>query len=127
MAWAMVAGAAITVIGGAIAGKGAKKEEKKKRKHELFMQQEEHRLGLEKSLFERQADEHYVQKERKTRQRGLDEFRKFSTVGEFAPNYTDTSQRVEVPVLPAVSTQQGTNVPVVAAPVAPTPPIIPGG
>lgn len=110
MTWFAVAGAAVTVIGGAMSDKKAGKDAKAGRAQDQFMQQEEHRLGRQDTIFNKQVDEHYIQKERAQRQRGLDEFRKFSTVGSFAPEYQDTSTRVAVPVLPGISSQPGGNI-----------------
>jgi hypothetical protein len=110
MLWVGVAGAAATVIGGAMSDKSAKKAGKEDRAQTAFMQQEEARLGRQDAIFNRQVDEHYVQKERAQRQRGLDEFRKFSTMGQFAPEIQDTGTRVAVPVLPGISSQPGGNI-----------------
>ena len=126
MSWIAVAGAAVTVIGGAMSDRSAKKGAAKDREEKRFLTQEESRLNREEMIFERELDEHYKQRERASRQRGLDEFRKFNTLQQFAPEYQDTGQRVVVPNAPQVSTQQGTNItPTVSAP-APTP-VIPQG
>lgn len=110
MSWAMVAGAAITVVGGVMSDKSNKKAGKEDRAQNAFMQQEESRLGRQDTIFNKQVEEHYIQKERAQRQRGLDEFRKFSTLQQFAPEYQDTSTRVGVPVLPMISSQPGGNI-----------------
>lgn len=110
MTWFAVAGAAVTVVGGALSDRKAGKDADKNRAQSDFQQQEQSRLGRQDTIFNKQVDEHYIQKERAQRQRGLDEFRKFSTVGQFAPEYQDTSQRVAVPVLPGIASQPGHNI-----------------
>lgn len=110
MTWFAVAGAAVSVIGGAMSDRSAKKNAAKEREEKRFAQQEDSRLGRQDMIFERQVDEHYRQKERAQRQRGLDEFRKFSTLQQFAPEYQDTGKRVAVPVLPAIANDPGQNI-----------------
>lgn len=110
MSWIAVAGAAVTVIGGAMSDKSGRKATKGQQAADRFMQQEESRLGRQDTIFNKQVEEHYIQKERAQRQRGLDEFRKFSTLQQFAPEYQDTGTRVGVPVLPMISSDPGGNV-----------------
>lgn len=110
MTWLAVGGAAVTVIGGALSDKSANKASKRQLAQDRFLQQEESRLGRQDTIFNKQVEEHYTQKERARRQRGLDEFRKFSTVQDFAPEYQDTSQRVAIPVLPGISSEPGGNI-----------------
>ena len=91
MTWFAVAGAAVTVVGGALSDKSANKAAKDAKASDRWSQQEEARLGRQDKIFNAQVDDHYKQKERAGRQRGLDQFRKFSTVSQFAPEYQDTS------------------------------------
>lgn len=103
MSWIAVAGAAVTVIGGAMSDKSAKKQSAKDREEGRLGMHEEHRLGMQRAVFDEQLEYHKIQKERAQRQRGLDEFRKFSTLQQFAPEYQDTAERVVVPQAPVVS------------------------
>lgn len=126
MLWVGVAGAAATVIGGAMSDKSARKGAKDASARSDFQQQEDARLGRQDAIFNKQVEDHYTQKERAQRQRGLDEFRKFSTMGQFAPEIQDTGTRVAVPVLPGISAQPGGNIGVSSTPL-PNMPTIPVG
>jgi hypothetical protein len=121
MTWVAVGAAAVTVVGGALSDKNANKKGKQDTANSRWMQQEESRLGRQDTIFNAQVDDHYKQKERAGRQRGLDQFRKFSTVAQFAPEYQDTSQRIDVPVLPAISAEPGGNVGVAVQSTLPNP------
>lgn len=120
MSWGMVAGAAITVIGGAMSENSQKKADKQQNKWNREAQILEHQQNLELEMFKSDLDYRDKQRERAGRQRGLDEFRKFSTIQQFAPEYEDTSKRIEVPevVLP------GTQTPTAVKPVTTTPKIV---
>ena len=80
MSWVAIGAAAVTVVGGALSDKNANKANKQGTANDKWMQQEGSRLGRQDTIFNAQVDDHYKQKERASRQRGLDQFRKFSTV-----------------------------------------------
>src|SRR5690606_18409688 len=61
----------------------------------------ENQYAKEQSKFDAELQDYYTQKNRASRQRGLDEFRKFNTLQDFAPGYVDTSQRIAVPNMPS--------------------------
>lgn len=90
-------GAAIGVAGSVISGVAASKQAKKDRKNKVTDTKEGAALERENMAFAASLDDYYSQKKRAGMQRGLDEFRKFSTLGNFAPGYQDTSQRIVVP------------------------------
>ena len=48
------------------------------------------------SQFEREQDDYYTQLGKQRRERGLDQFRQFSSLAQFAPNYTGDN-RVQLP------------------------------
>jgi hypothetical protein len=104
MSWAICVGAAVSVVGGYMSQKSGEKSEDKKSKLSIKQMGLQHQYNEEESAFNAAQDYYYKQKERGTRQRGLDEFRKFSTTADFAPNYQDTGTRVEVPDKPQVDT-----------------------
>lgn len=57
------------------------------------------------SQFEREQDDYYNQLNRQRKQRGLDTFRQFSTLNQFAPNYTPAAQQeIVVPDKPNIAT-----------------------
>lgn len=87
--------AAVAIVGGVIAGKGQEKKDKSDKAHAEAMTKEESALSAQRTGYERALEDYYSQKQRARTQRGLDQFRQFSTVGEFSPNYsTDSEQRV---------------------------------
>lgn len=90
------AAAAVTVVGGAIAGRGAQKEKEGDQRHDKEMTRESARWNAELSSFERQQEDYYQQMNRRRKQRGLDNFRQFSRVSNFAPQYQQSSGVVEV-------------------------------
>lgn len=88
--------AAVTVVGGAVAGKAAEKKDKGDKAHQAAMTEEESKLSAQRTGYESALEEFYTQRERQRKQRGLDQFRQFSTMGEFAPNYNiDTEARID--------------------------------
>lgn len=92
---AEVWGAAAIVVGGVIAGKAAEKKDKSDKKFQEAMTKEESSLAAQRSGYERALEDYYSQKQRARTQRGLDQFRQFSTMGEVSPYYnTDSEQRI---------------------------------
>lgn len=96
--------AAVTVVGGAVAGYGAQKkaeaERKANREDNKEMTEREAKLSAQASGYERALEDYYTQKSRFDQQRGLDQYRKFSTMGQFAPGIDDTGGRVVMPEAP---------------------------
>lgn len=98
--WAM---AAVTVVGGVMAGKAAEKKSKADQKFQEGMTKEESKLAAQRSGYDMALEDFYNQKNRFEKQRGLDQFRQFSTMGTFAPGAQDTSGRIAAPVMPKYS------------------------
>jgi hypothetical protein len=92
--------AVVTVGGGVIAGMGAEKKDKQDKAHQEAMTKEESRLAAQREGYSAALENFYTQKDRYERQRGLDQFRQFSTVGSFMPGYTDDAARVASPTAP---------------------------
>jgi hypothetical protein len=107
-------GAALIVGGGIIAGIGAEKKDKSDKKFSQQMTKEEAQLNAQQTGYEAALEDFYKQKDRYETQRGLDQFRQFSTMGQFAPGVDDQGGRVAAPVTPQYNTfaptqpQQGT-------------------
>lgn len=101
MSWFAVGGAATSIIGGVLSDKKEKKQRKEDKAFSAEQARLENQYAKEQSKFDADLQYHYNQKARAGRQRGLDEFRKFSTLKDFAPGYTDTSQRIQVPTAPS--------------------------
>ena len=100
-------GAAIAVGGAVVSGMAAEKKAKADRKaaneDRKAMTKEDAQYGAVLSQFEREQEDYYSQLNRQRKQRGLDQFRQFSTVQSFAPNYVDNN-RVVLPNRPDVNT-----------------------
>ena len=101
MAEAWVAAATITAGGALIGGIAKSKAEKDAQKRALkdakAVNKDEAKWSSLVSAFEKEQDYRYEQMNRQNKQRGLDEFRKFNTVNQFAPAYTQTYQGIQVP------------------------------
>ena len=99
--------ATVTVGGSAISGVAAqeKAEEDRKNANEdrKAATREEALYGGVMSQFERELDDYYNQLNRQRKQRGLDTFKQFSTLNQFAPNYTPAAQQeIVVPDKPDI-------------------------
>lgn len=97
--------AVVTVGGGIISGIGAEKKDKKDKKFQSAEEKEndlrEGRLGAQQTGYEMALEDFYNQKDRFEKQRGLDQFRQFSTVGNYNPAAADDSAtRLAAPVAP---------------------------
>jgi hypothetical protein len=106
--------AVVTVGGGVIAGIGAEKKDKSDKAHEEKMTKESAALTAQQTGYESALENYYKQKDRFETQRGLDQFRQFSTLDQFAPGVDDQGGRVAAPVTPEYNSfapttpQQGT-------------------
>lgn len=94
-------GAAIAVGGAVISGVAKSKQAKEDRKNAnadaKAANADEAKWGSLMSKFESENEYRMEQVRRRDKQRGLDEFRKFSTVSKFAPEYTQTNTGIVVP------------------------------
>lgn len=98
------AAAAVAVVGGAISGRAAEKKAKSDQKNQEAMTAEESKLAAQRTAHERALEDFYTQRDRAKKQRGLDQFRQFSTMGEFAPEYDASGEpRIADPVMPKYS------------------------
>lgn len=90
-------GAAIAVGGAVLSAKAAEKKSRQDSADARAMTKDSAKYEGILSQFNKEQDYYYEQLARKNKARGLEQFRQFSTVGSFAPNYkaTDTT-----PVLP---------------------------
>lgn len=95
-------GALITVGGGIISGQGAEKKDKADKAYQSTATKKETAFSGILSQFERESDDYYSQLNRARKQRGLDEFRKFSTLNQFAPQYINEN-RIDPGQAPSIS------------------------
>lgn len=95
------AAAAITVVGGVVAGKGAEKKDKSDKAHQAAMTKEESALSAQRTSHQMALEDFYSQKERARKQRGLDQYRQFSTMQQISPNYNPAAEtRIAEPTMP---------------------------
>ena len=112
-------GAAIAVGGSIISGVAASKKAKQDRENAKEdtkeMTENDARFGAIASQFNAEQDYYYEQLKRKNKQRGLDQFRQFSTVNQFAPNFVGGNNTITLPAKPDINALIKAN----AAPVEP--------
>lgn len=109
--WASAGGAAAisagsSILGGILGGKAKEKQAKAeaafKAKEDRALMADEAKYGAISSLFQQQVQDYQAQLQRQRKERGLDQFRYFSTLGSYAPNYQDTA-RIQLPQAPAAA------------------------
>ena len=102
--------ATVTVGGSVISGVAAQEKAEEDRKNanedrQAATREEAIYSGI-LSGFERDQEDYYNQLNRQRKQRGLDTFKQFSTLNQFAPNYTPAAQQeIVVPDKPNIATQ----------------------
>lgn len=94
--------AVVTVGGGIISGMGQEKKDRADRKAQRELTKDSAKYEAILSQFERENEYFYAQQEKAEKMRGLAEFKKFNTVGAFAPGYTSSGSAVVVPTKPAI-------------------------
>lgn len=92
--------AAITVGGGVISGIGQEKKDKSDKKFSKEQTEEGYRKTAQQTGYESALEDFYNEKSRYNKQRGLDQYRQFSTMKDFAPDVNDQGGRVAEPVMP---------------------------
>lgn len=92
--------AAVAVVGSYAKSQQDKKAAKNAKKDSQEMTMAEAKLARQNSQFDAEQEYYYQQLEKKEKSRGLDEFRKFSTVQNYAPDYTNTNPGPVVPTKP---------------------------
>lgn len=109
-------GAAIVVAGGIASGMAAEKKDKADKKYQTKMTQEDYRRTAQQTGYEAALDDYYKQKDRYEAQRGLDQFRQFSTIDSYKPGYATMDGQLTAPVMPDYNnfkvvedTQQGSS------------------
>lgn len=109
-------GAAIAVGGSIISGIAASKKAKQDRENakedNKEMTENDARFGAIASQFNAEQDYYYEQLKRKNKQRGLDQFRQFSTVNQFAPNFVGGNNTITLPEKPNINNLIAANKPV---------------
>lgn len=88
---------AASVVGGVAESKAKKDAQKQAAKDAKAANKDEAKWSSLVSQFEKEQDYRYAQLNRQNKQRGLAEFRKFSTLNSYAPTYQQTNPDIVVP------------------------------
>lgn len=106
--WGEVASMGLQLLGGLFSGKSAEKREKAqaafKSKEDRALMADEAKYGAINQLFQSQIEDYYNQLQRSRKQRGLDQFRSFNTVQNYARGYADNPDGIVVPTAPNMGT-----------------------
>lgn len=94
------AAAAVTIVGGVIAGNAAEKKDKADKKYNTQMTEMDYRKQAQQTGYEAAIQDFYTQRDRFNKQRGLDQFRNFSTVDQFAPGTQKYDGQLTMPTMP---------------------------
>lgn len=100
--WA-AASAAGAVITGYAASKKAKEDRKHAKEDRKEMTRDDAKYSSILSRFEAEQEDYYNQLNRQRKQRGLAQFRQFSTVNQFAPQYLGDNTEIVVPERPDIN------------------------
>lgn len=99
--------AAITVGGSILSGLSSSKKAEQQRKWDKEdrkeMARDEAKYSAALSRFEAEQEDYYNQLNRKRKQRGLEQFRQFSTVNQFAPQYVGDNTEIVLPERPNIN------------------------
>lgn len=100
----LIGAALISAAGSLLGGLGSSKS----KKQEMQYQAEQSRLSDERQAkyqailgqVSKDTDYYYNQLNRKNKQRGLEQFRQFSTLNQYAPNFIGGNNQIVVPTKP---------------------------
>lgn len=92
--------AVVGAVGAYARSRSQKKALEDQRGHDSAMSEEESWRAMQREQHSAALSDFYSRRDRAEAQRGLDEFRKFSTLQDFAPGYVDDNPRIEQPVMP---------------------------
>lgn len=96
--------AAVTVVGGVVAGKAAEKKDEGDKAHQQAMSKEESERSAQRTAHQMALEDFYTQRDRVRKQRGLDQYRAFSTMSQISPGYDPNSEvRLADPTMPHYS------------------------
>lgn len=99
--------AAVAIGGAAISAYGDQKAKEKAAKDSRAMTKEDRDHDIKMTGYNRALEDYYTQKDRVNKQRGLDQFRQFSTLQQYAPEYVEGGNRMADPVMPKYADQEG--------------------
>ena len=93
-------GAAIMVVGGIASGIAAEKKAKADRKAAKEDKAVDYNKVAQETGYEAALDHYYTQKDKFEQQRGLDQYRNFSTITNYAPGAQKYDGQLTDPVMP---------------------------
>ena len=100
MSWFAVGGAALSAVSGYAKSKKEAKQRKEDMANSKAMTKEESQMSMMRSKFDSDLEYAAAQRVRKNKEGGLAEFRKFSTMQNWAPSYQQTNPGIVVPEQP---------------------------
>lgn len=86
--------AAVGVAGSVVSGIAAEKKDKKDKAHQAAMTKEESALAAQRTGHEMALSDFYEQKNRARKQRGLAQYKQFSTMHQDSPGYNPGTEVV---------------------------------
>ena len=92
-----------SIVSGIASSKKAKKERKWDKEDRKEMTRDEAKYSAVLSRFEAEQEDYYNQLNRQRKQRGLEQFRQFSTVNQFAPQYVGDNTEIVLPDRPNIN------------------------
>ena len=101
--WGAAIAAGGAILSGVAASKKAKQDAKAAKETAKELTENDARFSAILSQFNAEQDYYYKQMDRKNKQRGLDQFRQFSTVNQFAPNFVGGNNTIALPNKPDIN------------------------
>lgn len=101
--WGAAIAAGGAILSGVAASKKAKQDAKNAKETAKEMTENDARFGAIASQFNAEQDYYYKQLDRVNKQRGLDQFREFSTVNQFAPEFAGGNNMITMPNKPDIN------------------------
>jgi hypothetical protein len=92
--------AVVGVVGAIGSAEAAKKNQQNANKAQAGLTESEAKWQRENSMFDAQQQYYYQQLDKQEKMRGLDQFRKFSTVSNYTPDFHDDNPGPIVPDQP---------------------------
>lgn len=117
--WGAAISAGGAILSGVAASKKAKEDRLAAKEDTKELTAYSTRYNAILSQFNREQDYYYNQLAKKNKQRGLDQFRQFSTVNQFAPNFVGGNNTVTLPSKPDINALMEANAPQKQAQAAP--------
>lgn len=109
--WGAAIAAGGALLSGVAASKKAKQDAKNAKENTREMTENDARYSAILSQFNAEQEDYYKQLDRQRKQRGLEQFKQFSTMSQFAPGAATSGNTIVVPNKPNISELIAANVP----------------